>query len=135
MNKHQCRENAFLILFESSFRDDNPEELFALANEIGEIEVNAQVKNFVTGVLAKVQDLDEIIAAYSQKRALNRIARVNLILLRMAIYELKYYTETPVNVVVSEAVNLSELYAGSEDTAFINGILGNYTRKEQEKKN
>ncbi|MDE5792524.1 MAG: transcription antitermination factor NusB, partial [Oscillospiraceae bacterium] len=130
-----CRENAFLILFEASFRDDSLEELFALANEIDEIEVNSQVKEFVNSIISKTQDLDEIIAVYSPKRALSRIARINLILLRMAIYELKYCSETPVNVVVSEAIRLSELYASSEDTAFINGILGNYTRKTQGEKN
>ncbi|MDE6657006.1 MAG: transcription antitermination protein NusB, partial [Oscillospiraceae bacterium] len=86
-------------------------------------------------IISKTQDLDEIIAVYSPKRALSRIARINLILLRMAIYELKYCSETPVNVVVSEAIRLSELYASSEDTAFINGILGNYTRKTQGEKN
>ncbi|MDE6777814.1 MAG: transcription antitermination factor NusB [Oscillospiraceae bacterium] len=129
MKKQQCRENAFLILFEASFRNDTLEELFAIANEIGEIEINSQVEEFVKHIIAKTEDLDEIIAVYSPKRALNRIARVNLILLRMAIYELKYCSETPMNVVVSEAVRLSELYASSEDTAFINGILGNYTRK------
>ncbi|MDE6004473.1 MAG: transcription antitermination factor NusB [Oscillospiraceae bacterium] len=135
MKKHQCRENAFLILFEASFRDDSLGELFALANEIDEIEVNSQVEEFVNSIISKTQDLDEIIAVYSPKRALSRIARINLILLRMAIYELKYCSETPVNVVVSEAIRLSELYASSEDTAFINGILGNYTRKTQGEKN
>lgn len=131
MKKHQCRENAFLILFEASFRDDTPEELFALANELGEIEVNEEVQTLVNGVISQTQALDEIIAVYSPKRAIHRIARVNLILLRMAIYELKYYSGTPVNVVVSEAVSLSEMYASPEDTAFINGILGNYTRSLQ----
>ncbi|MDE5737827.1 MAG: transcription antitermination factor NusB [Oscillospiraceae bacterium] len=129
MKKQQCRENAFLILFEASFRNDTLEELFAIANEIGEIEINSQVEELVKHIIAETENLDEIIAVYSPKRALNRIARVNLILLRMAIYELKYCSETPMNVVVSEAVRLSELYASSEDTAFINGILGNYTRK------
>ena len=128
LTRQQCRENTFLLLFEASFRDDSLEELFTLAEDLGEIAINPQIRDFVSGVIAETDSLDEIISAYSPKRALSRIARVNLILLRMAIYELKYQPEIPVNILVSEAVRLSELYAAPEDTAFINGILGNYTR-------
>ena len=132
MRIQQCRENAFLLLFEASFRNDAPEELFSLAEELGEIAINQQVRDLVGGVSAEAAALDEVIATYSPRRALTRIARVNLILLRMAIYELKHQPETPVNIIVSEAVRLSEVYASPEDTAFINGILGSYTRSRNE---
>ncbi|MDE7122138.1 MAG: transcription antitermination factor NusB [Oscillospiraceae bacterium] len=128
LTSQQCRENVFLLLFEASFRDDSLEELFTLAEDIGEIAVNSQIRNFVSGVIAETAFLDEIISAYSPKRSLSRIARVNLILLRMTIYELQHQPEMPVNIPISEAIRLSELYAAPEDTAFINGILGNYTR-------
>ena len=129
MKASQYRENAFLILFEASFRDDSPETLFQLAEEIGEIRLNDKSRELVTGVLAQTEALDSIIASYSKKRALNRIARTDLILLRMAIYELRQHPEQPVGIAVSEAVHLSEIYASPEDTAFINGILGNYVRE------
>ena len=128
MTKHQCRENAFLLLFEASFRDDTPEELYSVAEEIAEIEINGNVKKLVEGVLSQSDELDKIISSYSTKREINRIPRINLIILRMAIYELLNIPETPVNVVVSEAVGLSEIYAIAEDTAFINGVLGAYVR-------
>ncbi len=128
MTKHQCRENAFLLLFEASFRDDTPEELYSVAEEIAEIEINDRVKNFVEGVITQKDEIDNIISSYSTKRAINRIPRINLIILRLAIYELLNMPETPVNVVVSEAVGLSEIYAIAEDTAFINGVLGAYAR-------
>ena len=128
MTKTQCRENAFLLLFEASLRDDTPEELYRLAEEVGEIEINDRVRSLVEGVLARADELDSIVASYSKKRAVSRIPRVNLILLRMAIYELQNIPETPVNVAVSEAVNLAQKYAGSEVSAFINGVLGAYSR-------
>ena len=128
MTKTQCRENAFLLLFEASLRDDSPEELYRLAEEVGEIGINDRVRSLVEGVLAQAGELDEIIASYSKKRAVSRIPRVNLIVLRLAIYELRNIPETPVNVAVSEAVNLAQKYAGSEDSAFINGVLGAYSR-------
>lgn len=128
INRQQCRENTFLLLFEASFREDSPEELFALAEEFGEMTVNPQIREFVSGVIAESESLDGIISSYSPKRALSRIARVNLILLRMAIYELQHQPDIPVNILISEAVRLSERYATPEDTAFVNGILGSYTR-------
>lgn len=129
MNRRQCRENAFLLLFEASWRnDDSPEVLYRAAEEVGEIEVNDDVRSFVEGVLANTDELDTIISSYSPRRALSRIPRVNLILLRMAIYEIKFTPQTPINVAVSEAVGISQRYADQEDTAFINGVLGAYTR-------
>lgn len=128
ITRQQCRENTFLLLFEASFRDDPLEELFTLAEEFDEITINTQIRDFVSGVMTESGTLDEIISVYSPRRALSRIARVNLILLRMTIYELQHQPEIPVNVLISEAVRLSELYASPEDTAFINGILGNYAR-------
>ncbi|MBQ8010347.1 MAG: transcription antitermination factor NusB [Oscillospiraceae bacterium] len=128
MTRHQCRENAYLILFEASLRDDTPEELYAIAEEVEEINVDEHVKALVEGVLSHAEELDEVIASYSKKRAVSRIARINLILLRMAIYEILHMPETPVNVAVSEAVHISEKYTYQEDTAFINGVLGAFAR-------
>ncbi len=128
MTKHQCRENAYLILFEASLRDDAPEELYAIAEEVDEITVDANVRQLVEGVLAHTAELDEIIASYSKKRAVPRIAKINLILLRMAIYEILYIPQTPINVAVSEAVAISQKYTYQDDTAFINGVLGAFTR-------
>ncbi|MBR2087253.1 MAG: transcription antitermination factor NusB [Oscillospiraceae bacterium] len=132
MTKRQRRENAFLLLFESSFRDDPPEVIYAAAEDVGEIEVDEHVRALVEGVLDKQEELDAIIAAYSPKRAVSRIPRVNLILLRIAIYELLYVKETPVNVAISEAVDISQKYTYQEDTAFINGLLGSYLRSRSQ---
>lgn len=135
MNKNQYRENAFLLLFESAFQDSTPEELFALAEETGEIQLTEKIQNFVKGVMSQTEELDKIITAYSRKRSLNRIATVNKVLLRMAIYELQTFPDLPVSVVISEAVRISEVYATPEDTAFINGVLGSYARNQQENAN
>ncbi len=128
MTRHQCRENAYLILFEASLRDDTPEELYAIAEEVDEITVDDNVRKLVEGVLSHTEELDCIIASYSKKRAVSRIAKINLILLRMAIFEIKYMPQTPVNVAVSEVITISQKYTYQDDTAFINGVLGAYTR-------
>ena len=126
------REHAFLILFEASFREDSPEELFSIAEEISEIKLSERSKDFVRGVLNETEALDSLISSYSPKRALSRIARTNLIILRMAVYELQHSQELSPAVIVSEAVHLSEIYASPEDTSFINGILGKYVRTQEQ---
>lgn len=135
MTKRQCRENAYLILFEASLRDDSLDELYAIAEEVEEITVDDRVKTLVEGVLSHAEELDGIIASFSKKRAVSRIPRINLILLRMAIFEIRYKPETPVNVAVSEAINIAQKYTYQEDTAFINGVLGAYTRSLPKEEN
>lgn len=69
-----------------------------------------------------------MIAQYSEKRAVSRISRVNLALLRLALYEIKYASRVPVSVAINEAVELCKKYADKSDCVFINGVLGAYAR-------
>ena len=80
--------------------------------------------------MSQTEELDNIISEYSKQRSLNRVPAVNRSILRLALYELKNLPQTPVNVVISEAVHLSQAYAYAEDTAFINGVLGAYARSK-----
>jgi N utilization substance protein B len=131
MTKHETREYAFLLLYEAMVRAEELntiEELYASTEEMLEHPVPERVKKIVSGVLSQVEELDEIIASYSKQRSLNRVPAINRSILRLALYELKNISDTPVNVVVSEAVQLSQGYAYPEDTSFVNGVLGAYVR-------
>ncbi len=132
MTKHEIREYAFLLLYESVVRAEeleSVEELYASTEEMLEILIPAKVKQYVNGVLSEVETLDKIIASYSKQRSLKRVPAINRTILRLALYELRNMPQTPVNVVVSEAVQLSQAYAYPEDTAFVNGVLGAYVRQ------
>ena len=89
------------------------------------------LENLVAGVQAHQQELDEIIAQYSQGWALNRLAKVDLTILRMAVYELKYMPEVPVGATINEAVELSKHFCEDKSSGFINGILGSVARAHQ----
>ncbi len=135
MTKHETREFAFLLLYETMLRGETSESLEALyqsTEELLERTVTPGVKRYVSGVLSCAEQLDSIIEQYSEKRALNRVAAINRTILRLALYELRTMPETPVNVVISEAVALSQAYAYAEDTAFINGVLGAYVRNNMQ---
>ena len=86
------------------------------------------LENLVAGVRDHQQELDEIIARYSQGWALNRLAKVDLTILRMAVYEIKYMPEVPVGATINEAVELSKRFCEDKSSGFINGILGSVAR-------
>lgn len=128
MTRREVRDSAFKILFEKLLRDDDLEELYNIAEEIDEITVNDKVKELVEGTLAHSDKFDGIINKLSVKRDISRIAKINIAILKLALYEMIYDDGTPVNAAISEAIYLSETYSQKEDTAFINGILGSFSR-------
>ena len=128
LTRRDIRDSAFKIIDESLLRDDPVDELFEMAEDIDEIVVNDDVRQMVTDVLAKSEELDAMIAQYSKKRVFARIAKINVAILRIAFYEILYNDRIPTNSAVSEAVLLAQNYSYKEDVSFVNGILGAYTR-------
>ena len=92
------------------------------------IKLFAYLKEMVNGVVAHEAELDEIISAYSTKRVINRIPKINLSILRLALYEIRYDAQMPMNAAIAEAISLAKAYGYQEDISFINGVLGNYAR-------
>ena len=128
LTRREIRDSAFKIVYESLLRDDPVEELFEMAEDIDEISLDDEVKNMVTDILAKSEELDSMISKFSKKRVLPRIAKINVAILRIAFYEILYNDRIPVNSAIHEAVLLAQNYSYKEDVSFVNGILGSYTR-------
>lgn len=129
ISRREIRDSAMKLLFETSMRDDPIETLYEIAEEIDEITVNDAVRTLVDGTLAHQDELDELIQKYSPKRALKRIPKLTLSILRLAIFEIQYDEKTPTNAAISEAILLAENYSYyEEDVRFINGLLGAYAR-------
>lgn len=127
--RREVREAAFLLSFEKLFRqEDMLEDIFEAALEINEILVDDEVESVVSGIYERQEELDQIIAKYSDKRAVSRIPKINLAVLRLAIYEALYDEKVPVNVAISEAVSLTQKYALEPDIAFVNGVLGSFAK-------
>lgn len=127
--RREVRQSAFLLSFEKLFLDDELESIFATAEELGDmIPVDDEVKQLVCGIFDKKDELDEIISKFSDKRAVSRIPKINLAILRLAIYEALYDEKVPVNVAISEAVYLAQKYALDPDISFVNGVLGSFAK-------
>lgn len=131
MTRREIRDSAFKIIFEKLLRDDELQELYDIAEEVDEITVNDEVKKMVEGTLDHAEELDGIISSYSKSRSISRISKLNLAILRIALYESIYDDNTPMNAAISEAIRLSMTYTYKEDTAFINGLLGAFSRDRQ----
>lgn len=126
------RESAFVIIFEKSFRDDELDVIFDDAlnslDDDKEIVLNEEVKSLVTAVYEKSEEIDAIISKFSDKRSIERIPKINLAILRLALYEAIYDEKVPRNVAISEAVIITKKYAQKADVSFVNGVLGAYSR-------
>ena len=100
-----------------------------IVREKGEIYIDSKVKKLTENVLAHAEETDSIISKFSPKREFKRIARINVAILRIAIYEINYESKNiSMNSAISEAVKISQMYSQPEDTAFVNGVLGAYAR-------
>lgn len=104
-----------------------------IVREKSEIYVDEKVRNLTENVLAHTEETDSIISKFSPKREFKRIAKINVAILRIAIYEINYERKNiNINSAISEAVKISQLYSQHEDTAFVNGVLGAYARSLKE---
>ena len=128
MTRREIRDSAFKLVFEQLLRDDDIQELYDIAEEIEEITVNDEVKKIVEGTISHAEELDGIISGYSKSRSISRISKLNIAILRIALYESIYDDNTPMNAAISEAIKLSMVYTYQEDTSFINGVLRAFSR-------
>lgn len=133
VNRREVRESVFILSFEKMFRDDSPDDIIAVAEELGDLTINDEVIHNFKGIVEKADELDNVIQQFSDKRAIDRIPKINLAILRLAIYEARYDDKVPINVAISEAVNLAGKFAQAPDIAFINGVLGAYSRSDEAK--
>lgn len=131
MSRRKSREQAFALLFEKSFNDLPVMELAEGAQDAREFIIEPFALELAQGAEEKLVELDALIEANSHKWSHNRISRVALAVLRLAIYEMRFHDEkTPDSIAINEAVELAKRYGGEEDSSFVNGILGSISRAE-----
>lgn len=134
MKRSEVREAVFFLTFEKLFSDETPDAIIDTAYEVDEFEMNEDVEKFFKAVDSKSAEADEIISKYSEKRQFNRIPKVSVAVLRIAIYEMLFDDKIPDNVAISEAVNIAKKFAYEPDVQFINGLLGAFCRDRKSEK-
>ena len=92
----------------------------------------AYIQAMLDGTGEKQQKLDELIGRYAVGWSLERIAKVDLSILRLALYEMLFCDSVPQGVAINDAIELAHTFSTPEAASFINGILGSVSRAPKE---
>ena len=132
-DKRKAREQAFIILFEKSFNSElTIDEILNIAVESEVIEKNKMTADIVRKAEEHIDEIDGVIEKNLKGWSKQRISKVSLALLRMAVCEMKFFDKVPVGVSINEAVEICKVYGSDEDKGFINGILGSIAREKED---
>ncbi len=132
ITRSEQREQAFILIFEKSFSGETElSELYELALENEIVTDSEFTKALAFTTCENIGDIDPIIEKYSKGWKLNRISKVALAVLRLAICEMKYFDDIPVGVTINEAVEICKKYASKDDYAFVNGLLSTVSKEEK----
>jgi len=128
--RRNARELALKILFQVEVGKLPPDE--ALATSFEQVRPSDEDREYaeevVRGVVGEEEKLDGIIEALAEGWHVDRLAKVDKNVLRMALYELDPHPEFPANVVINDAVEVAKKYSTDDSGRFVNGILGSFLR-------
>lgn len=133
MNRTEVRELAFKILYSNEIQKDIDEEQIKMLledNNIEEKEAEKYVKTTFEGIKENINEIQELIQSnLKEKWTIDRISKIDLAILKIAIYEL-VFTKLPYKVVINEAVELAKKYGEDSSKSFVNGILASIVKEK-----
>lgn len=128
MKRREAREIAFTLVFERSFREATLQEIINSAVMGRGIEVDDYAYELAGKVYDNLTMIDYNIEKYLKEWKINRLPKVTLAILRLAMGEIDYMDDIPTNVAINEAVELAKKYGGEDDAPYVNGVLGAYVK-------
>ncbi len=130
MNRKLTREELMKLLYEMDMNDEFTSERFQKYLDLLEnlkIDI-VYFKNTSLNFIKNYKKIDKLINEYSSDWKINRIAKIDIAIMRLAITEMLYDENIPVSVSINEAIELCKKYSNEDSHKFINGILGNINR-------
>ncbi|MHB9946469.1 N utilization substance protein B [Clostridium botulinum] len=140
MNRRKSREVAMRLLFQTTLNGENLEEALENLKDVRESEEITKekdyesvdlkdvdidyVKRIIKGIEENKEEIDEKIKENLKNWKIERLSKVDLSILRLCTYELKFEEDIPNRVSVNEAIELAKKYSGEKSATFINGVLG-----------
>jgi len=124
--RHQARELALKVLFQLEGSDDDVDEVVRYhASEGGAPpDVAVFAGQLIRGVIENQEKLDDILSEASEHWKLEQMAKVDRIILRIAVYEIAIDRHVPTKAAINESIELAKTFSGDEAGRFVNGILG-----------
>lgn len=127
MSRKLSREKAMELIFSTMLTKESHGEAIEtfLDNYEGNIkEIDLEyIKEVLKGVEENREEIDELIKSNLQKWKIDRISKVNLSILRLAIYEMNYVSDVPEKVAINEALEITKKYSDEKSVSFVNGVL------------
>ncbi len=131
MGRKQAREGAVKLMFQMDSTNDyslDALEVFLNNFEFDENETK-YIKESYDSIKSNLEAIDKNIIDNLEGWSLPRLAKVDLAALRVAINEIMYRNDIPIQVAINEAVEIVKLYSNEDSFKFVNGVLGGYVRK------
>lgn len=127
MTRSKLREHTFKIIFSTPFdvgasREEHIKSYFIMENEISDKDKEYIISRAIN-VEENLENLDENINTKTEGWKVSRMNKVDLAILRLALYEILFDESVPTGVAINEAVELAKIYSSDEGPAFINGVL------------
>ena len=134
MKRSELREHIFRMIFGYEFNSDAemPEQMqlyFEQLDEEDGLPTEAEVtyiREKALNVILKTEEIDEMLNTNTKGWKTSRMNKVDLSILRLAVYELKWDDEIPAGVAIDQAVELAKKYSGDDGPSFINGVLAKF---------
>lgn len=134
MIRTELREHIFKMLFQIEFNDpaDMPDHLkyyFEMLDDAAEKD-KKYIQEKYEAVVSHVPEIDELLNENAKGWKTARMNKVDLTILRLAVYEMKWDEDVPDGVAINEAVELAKRFGGESSSSFVNGILGKLSKQE-----
>ena len=130
MGRKQAREGAMRLLFQMESTNDFSDE--ALENYLDNFQYDDKETEYIIDAIKNIRsniiDIDKSIIANLEGWSIHRLAKVDLSVLRLAIYEILYRSDIPIEVSINEAIETAKRYSTEDSFKFINGVLGGFVR-------
>lgn len=131
MIRTELREHVFKMLFQIEFNEpgDMPEHLQLYFEELEHAtdKDKEYIQKKYEAIEEKVSEIDRLINEKSEGWKTKRMNKVDLTIIRLAVYEMKWDEDVPVGVAINEAVELAKRFSGEEGPSFVNGVLAKLT--------
>ena len=131
MSRRELRERIFLLLFRVEFNrmEDMPEQIQLFFSQ-EESESTEEEKRYISGkygnIAAKLPEIDALINERAKGWTVERMGKVDITIIRLAVYEICYDDDIPTGVAINEAVELAKKFGQDESAGFINGVLAKF---------
>ncbi|MCR2042603.1 transcription antitermination factor NusB [Anaerosalibacter massiliensis] len=134
MGRKIAREETMKLLFQMEMNNDCSDNLVELYINENNLDHDEQeyMRHAVRTIMTNLNNIDKSIEKYIKGWKIHRLAKVDLSVLRIAVYEIVYRKDIPIEVSINEAIEICKKYSTDESSKFINGVLGSFVREKDE---